>query len=254
MLDEESALLGQGKTGTGSLMTSFVGALDIHQRDELLNMNGSNSSVGQSKSKGLSIDEIFGNIFVINFAGHDTTANTLAFSMLLLAANPEVQDWVADELQVITPCDSEKWDYHPLFSDLKRCRAVLVRIISLISIFLKADIYICIARDIEPLSTDNGSSKMERSASTNSPHWRVYYCHSTTNRSHAKSADRSDTPQVLARPAPMATLAMDLFCSRVSIRHKHPNLQRRVDNPHEEHIFPLVRRPTKLSGSQIRTG
>lgn len=102
MLDEESAL----KTGTGSLMTSFVRALDIHQRDELLNMKSS-SSGGQSQSKGLSIDEIFGNIFVINFAGHDTTANTLAFSMLLLAANPDVQDWVADELRVLTPREME---------------------------------------------------------------------------------------------------------------------------------------------------
>lgn len=129
MLDEESAL----KTGTGSLMTSFVRALDIHQRDELLNMKSS-SSGGQSQSKGLSIDEIFGNIFVINFAGHDTTANTLAFSMLLLAANPDVQDWVADELR------GEKWNYNVLFSALKRCRAVLVCIISLSSIYLQADI------------------------------------------------------------------------------------------------------------------
>lgn len=122
MLDEESSLVGQGKTGTGSLMTSFVRALDTHQ-GELMNIK---RSEGQSQQKGLTIDEIFGNIFVINFAGHDTTANTLAFSMLLLAANPEVQEWVSDELHEITTGGSENWDYGVLFSDLKRCRAVLV--------------------------------------------------------------------------------------------------------------------------------
>lgn len=122
MLDEESSLVGQGKTGSGSLMTSFVRALDTHQ-GELKSIKGGE---GQSLQKGLTIDEIFGNIFVINFAGHDTTANTLAFSMLLLAANPEVQEWVSDELLEVTTGDRENWDYSALFPDLKRCRAVLV--------------------------------------------------------------------------------------------------------------------------------
>jgi hypothetical protein len=125
MLDEETSLLERGKTGTGSLMTSFVRALDTHRKEEA----NVKSDAGQSPSKGLTVDEIFGNIFVINFAGHDTTANTLAFSMLLLAANPEVQDWVAEELQeVVKNDDSENWDYSVLFPELKRCRAVLVSI------------------------------------------------------------------------------------------------------------------------------
>ena len=126
MLDEETSLLHRGKTGTGSLMTSFVRALDTHKRVEA----NKESTAAQSPSKGLTADEIFGNIFVINFAGHDTTANTLAFSMLLLAANPEVQEWVAEELQeVIMNHDSENWDYNALFSNLKRCQAVLVCVV-----------------------------------------------------------------------------------------------------------------------------
>ena len=123
MLKEETSLLEQGSSGTGSLMTSFVRALNTHQKEEATAKN----HVGQSPSRGLTVDEIFGNIFVINFAGHDTTANTLAFSMLLLAANPDVQDWVAEELQEIIPNQEvEKSGYSVLFSDLKRCRAVLV--------------------------------------------------------------------------------------------------------------------------------
>jgi len=80
-----------------------------------------------STLKGLTVDEIFGNIFVINFAGHDTTANTLAFSMLLLAAHPDVQDWVAEELQELTPAN-EKWEYSFLFPKLNWCKAVLVKL------------------------------------------------------------------------------------------------------------------------------
>jgi cytochrome P450 len=79
------------------------------------------------QTRGLSVDEIFGNIFVINFAGHDTTANTLAFTMILLAANPEVQDWVREEVRRVTKAmDVADWDYERLFPQLTRCRAVLV--------------------------------------------------------------------------------------------------------------------------------
>lgn len=127
MLDEETTLLQRGETGTGSLMTSFVRALETHRKEEAVLKTNEGLP-----SKGLTVDEILSNIFIINFAGHDTTANTLAFSMILLAANPEVQDWVAEEVRQVTKnSDSENWDYNELFSNLKRCRAVLVRIVLL---------------------------------------------------------------------------------------------------------------------------
>ncbi len=127
MLDEETSLLKQGKSGTGGLMTSFVRALDTHQKEQA----PGEINAAQSPSRGLTVEEIFGNIFVINFAGHDTTANTLAFSVVLLAANPEVQNWVADELrEIIDSSQNETWDYDVLYPKLKRCRAVLVRISS----------------------------------------------------------------------------------------------------------------------------
>ena len=80
MLDEESFVLKEGNMGTGSLMTSFVRALDAHQRKRQLLRA---IQVNFSRSD-LQIDRIFANKFVINFARHDTTANTLALSMLLL--------------------------------------------------------------------------------------------------------------------------------------------------------------------------
>ena len=119
MLDEETTYLNEGKSGSGGLMTSFVRALDMKQKED------AKDNAGSPTPKGMTVDEIFGNIFEINFAGHDTTANTLAFSILLLAAYPDVQDWVAEELQELTPAH-EKWEYSALFAKLKRCKAILV--------------------------------------------------------------------------------------------------------------------------------
>jgi cytochrome P450 len=114
MLDEELAALNRGEKEGGGLMTSMVRGLDMHQKDH---------------TKGISINEIFGNLFVINFAGHDTTANTLAFAMLLLAAHPEVQDWVAEEVVHLTEgLEYADWEYNALFPKLLRCRTVMVSI------------------------------------------------------------------------------------------------------------------------------
>lgn len=118
MLDEEMTSLRQGKSGSGSLMTSLVRAGESYSE-------GPEGS--KARTTGLSIDEIFGNIFVINFTGRDTTTNTLAFSMLLLAAYPNVQEWLAEEVKQATNNTSvESWDYSALFPRLVRCRALMV--------------------------------------------------------------------------------------------------------------------------------
>ena len=122
MFDEEQRLLDAGKPGTGNLMSSLVRASDNELRSHV---KGSIDG-----PKGLTLDEIFGNIFVINFAGHDTTANTLAYSVLLLAAYPVVQDWVGQELkEVLQDSSSVTWAYEDLFPRLKRCQAVLVKVL-----------------------------------------------------------------------------------------------------------------------------
>lgn len=116
MLAEESDALHKGEKGSGSLMTSFVRALDQHSHEE-----------GSGANKGLSEDEIFGNMFVINFAGHDTTANTLAFTMLYLSLHPDIQAWVNEEVHKVTrDLKVHDWNYNELFPKLKRCRAILV--------------------------------------------------------------------------------------------------------------------------------
>ena len=131
MLDDETSALRNNKPDSGSLMSSFVRALDMHEREIVAQPHLKGSKDGK---RGLSIDEIFGNLFVINFAGHDTTANTLAFTMLLLAAHPEVQVWVAEELSAIDAMKNstvDQWDYNAIFPRLKRCQAVLLETLRL---------------------------------------------------------------------------------------------------------------------------
>ncbi|KAI1778869.1 putative cytochrome P450 [Hypoxylon cercidicola] len=49
--------------------------------------------------QGLTESEIYGDMFTFNFAGHDTTAHSSTFALYFLAANPDVQDWVSEEMQ-----------------------------------------------------------------------------------------------------------------------------------------------------------
>ncbi|KAK4157556.1 cytochrome P450 [Chaetomidium leptoderma] len=75
---------------------------------------------------GLTEDEIYGNMFVFSFAGHDTTAHLLTYAVFFLAANPSAQDWLAQEItQVLGDRPRSEWDYHGDFPRLKRCLAVL---------------------------------------------------------------------------------------------------------------------------------
>lgn len=65
-------------------------------------------------------------VFIFNFAGHDTTAHTFVWVMYFLAGNPEVQDWIHEEIQhVLGDRPKDQWDYKNDFPRLKRCIAVL---------------------------------------------------------------------------------------------------------------------------------
>ncbi|KAH8596209.1 cytochrome P450 [Bisporella sp. PMI_857] len=66
------------------------------------------------------------NIFGFNSASHHTTANTLAFGIVLIATLPDVQDWIADEINyVFGDVDVEKTSYTESFPRLKRSLAVV---------------------------------------------------------------------------------------------------------------------------------
>ena len=129
-LADEKQLIAEGKPGSGTLMSNLVRASEVRPEQAKRSANGSVVVDGKGyELKPLSIDEILGNVFVFNFAGHDTTAISLAYSMLLLVAHPEIQDWIAEELNFYLDSDeSETWSYEVVFPRLKRCLAVLVRL------------------------------------------------------------------------------------------------------------------------------
>ena len=112
--ETEKKAFSEDKPASNNLMTQLVGA-----------------SLGDV---GLSETEIYVNIFVFNFAGHDTTAHTLAFTIYLLAAEPDVQDWVHSELQhVLGKRQVKEWSHTNDFPKLKRTLALLYETIRLYS-------------------------------------------------------------------------------------------------------------------------
>ena len=126
LIEQENILISQNKPGSGTLVSNLVRASEDNP-DVVKNGVDNKADPKLHKFKRLSKDEILGNIFVINFAGHDTTATALAYGVYLMAAHPECQDWLAEELNHFsTARDSLDWKYDEVFPKLKRCLAVMV--------------------------------------------------------------------------------------------------------------------------------
>ncbi|PSN61393.1 cytochrome P450 [Corynespora cassiicola Philippines] len=73
----------------------------------------------------LTDEEIKGNLFIFNLAGHDTTANTLSYAFALLAVYPEVQEWIIEEIDDVFGKLEGKAEYEKAFPKLKRVLAVM---------------------------------------------------------------------------------------------------------------------------------
>ena len=117
MLARERQLISKRMPGKGNLMSALIRASEEAKE------------VGKDGSmQGLRDEEIFGNIFLYSLAGHETTANTLAFAIMLLAAYPEWQDWIAEEIDnVFESGESSKASaYENVFPRLRRCLAIMV--------------------------------------------------------------------------------------------------------------------------------
>ena len=91
------------------------------------------SEGGQDKAyvgkAGLADDELYGNLFIYNMAGHESTANTLATAIAYLAAQPWWQDWVHEEISKAASEHSsllQNWEYEHAYSRLVRCQAVML--------------------------------------------------------------------------------------------------------------------------------
>ncbi len=101
------------------------------EKDNLLSVLVRISEAGATGRQGLSNEEIYGNLFIYTLAGHDTTANTLAYTIVLLSAYPRLQLWIREEINSVfgEKEDIEDWEYEKAFPRLKRCLALMVSLI-----------------------------------------------------------------------------------------------------------------------------
>jgi hypothetical protein len=115
MLIEEKRAIAEGRTRAATITNSLIRASE------------ESGSLKDEEFKGLTEDEIYGNIFVYNFAGHDTTATAFNSALYLLAAFPDVQEWMAEEISsVCGNCDLEAIEFKDIYPRLVRCLAVFV--------------------------------------------------------------------------------------------------------------------------------
>lgn len=98
------------------------------EKDNLMSVLVRASESEHEGRNGLSNEEIFGNLFIYNLAGHDTTANTLAYAVTLMSMDDRWQDWIREELTEVfgVEDDIEDWAYENAFPRLRRCMALMV--------------------------------------------------------------------------------------------------------------------------------
>ncbi|EED23916.1 cytochrome P450, putative [Talaromyces stipitatus ATCC 10500] len=72
----------------------------------------------------LTEDEMSGNLWVFTAAGFDTTANTMGYAVILLAAYPEYQEWMREELCGLD-ADISPEEYEKCFALCPRVLAVM---------------------------------------------------------------------------------------------------------------------------------
>lgn len=127
MLAQEKTAFEQGDVTRHNLMSALVRASE--QSNEASKGAKEGSTV---PTAGLSDDEVYGNLFIYNLAGHDTTAATVHFAVTLLAIYPEWQDWIAQEVDEVRGAESTgTWYYEETFPKLERCLSLMVRILSI---------------------------------------------------------------------------------------------------------------------------
>jgi len=115
MLARERNLAAESPEPRNNLMSILIKASDEEKLRD--------SKVAQRNS--LTEDEIQGNLFVFTLAGFDTSANTLGYAITALAANPEWQDWLIEEIDRVAK-EVEDQKYENVFPKLVRCLAFMV--------------------------------------------------------------------------------------------------------------------------------
>ncbi|KAL8828177.1 MAG: hypothetical protein Q9191_002741 [Dirinaria sp. TL-2023a] len=129
--DEEVCSMFEERQASVNIMASLVRSTTLTDDDASF---GESAKMSPTKSapRGLSESDIYGNAFVYNFADHDTTAITLSWAIYLLAANPEVQEWIGEEIRAVwKPDEAAINEYREGFPKMKRCLAIMLEVLRL---------------------------------------------------------------------------------------------------------------------------
>lgn len=106
-----------------NLLEGIVGG---EQEEASRRQQSTNQDVAQ---KGLSVDEILGNLYIFIIAGHETTATTFRYAITLLAVYQDIQDQLWGKIWEATrdePEDPAQWDYARVFPKLVAPLCVMV--------------------------------------------------------------------------------------------------------------------------------
>ncbi len=114
---------GGSATQTAEMVTTLIKANEAAKREQKASGTGINA-----RPIYLSDEEVLGNLYILNLAGFETTANALTYAIPYLAAHPEVQEWVMEEIMEASKQsdDLASADYEDTFPKLTRCLAVMV--------------------------------------------------------------------------------------------------------------------------------
>jgi cytochrome P450 len=119
LIKEEREAMNQGTQKNQHLVAALVRACASEESENA-------QAVPGKKNMTLTEEEIISNLFVYAFAGNDTTAISLNHLLVHLAASPETQKWISEEIRhYLTDDDPSQWSYST-FPKLKRCLAVVV--------------------------------------------------------------------------------------------------------------------------------
>lgn len=132
MLDRERGRLAAGEMVEDNLMTALISAADHEDEKE---------------DRALSPQEVMGNAFILLFAGHETTANTLHYTLLVLAQHPDVQQMLLDEIdEVYARAKEQGRDTLEYERDFNRARWAFAIMVSCILYDIRSGLKLCVSR------------------------------------------------------------------------------------------------------------
>lgn len=132
MLDRERGRLAAGEMVEDNLMTVLISAANHEDEKE---------------ERAMSPQEVMGNAFILLFAGHETTANTMHYALLVLAQHPDVQQMLLDEIdEVYARAKEQGRNTLEYERDFNRARWAFAIMVSSILHCIHSSLSFCISR------------------------------------------------------------------------------------------------------------